>query len=98
MPLKPFAHQRPRVLPNGLPRQRPSAPPSLDAAGFAALAPATLAGLGGLTPLSAGHGDAGGHGQASVEAIKDGTKVSKLIVTCSCGERIEILCAYTPAP
>lgn len=96
MPLQPFAHQRPRVLPNGLPRQRPSPPATLDAASFSALAPATLAGLGGLTHPAAGHGLAGVHGQAAVEAVKDGSKVSKLIVTCRCGERIEILCGYTP--
>lgn len=32
----------------------------------------------------------------SVEAIKEGERVVKLIVTCRCGERIEILCAYGP--
>jgi len=40
-------------------------------------------------------GDAEGH-EPSVEAIKEGDRVTKLIVTCRCGEKIEILCAYAP--
>jgi hypothetical protein len=36
----------------------------------------------------------GGHGDVSIEALKEGERVTKLIVTCRCGERIEILCAY----
>ncbi len=39
----------------------------------------------------------GSHGHdATVEAIKEGERVTKLIVTCKCGEKIEILCAYAP--
>ncbi|CAM2826913.1 hypothetical protein [Rariglobus hedericola] len=34
---------------------------------------------------------AAGH---SVECVKDGDKVVRLIVTCSCGERIEVDCLY----
>jgi hypothetical protein len=30
----------------------------------------------------------------SVECIKQGDKVSMLVVTCSCGEKIEIDCLY----
>lgn len=30
----------------------------------------------------------------SVEAVKEGDKVVRLIVTCGCGERIEIDCLY----
>ncbi|HNC24781.1 MAG TPA: hypothetical protein PLU52_11290 [Opitutaceae bacterium] len=30
----------------------------------------------------------------SVEVIKEGDKVARLIVTCSCGEKIEIDCIY----
>jgi len=40
-------------------------------------------------------GGESGH-EASVEAIKEGDRVTKLIVTCRCGEKIEILCAYAP--
>ncbi len=29
-----------------------------------------------------------------IEVIKQGDKVTRLIVTCSCGERIEVECVY----
>jgi hypothetical protein len=29
-----------------------------------------------------------------VEAVKEGDKIVRLVVTCSCGERIEIDCLY----
>ncbi len=31
-----------------------------------------------------------------IETVKEGEKVVRLIVTCSCGERIEIDCLYPP--
>ena len=31
---------------------------------------------------------------ANVEAIKEGDKVVRLVVTCACGERVEIECLY----
>jgi hypothetical protein len=34
-----------------------------------------------------------GHGP-TVECLKQGDKVTRLIVTCACGERIEIECLY----
>jgi hypothetical protein len=30
-----------------------------------------------------------------IEVVKQGDKVTRLIVTCSCGERIEIDCLYS---
>ncbi len=36
------------------------------------------------------HGDVG----PTVECVKQGEKVMRLIVTCSCGERIEVECIY----
>jgi hypothetical protein len=33
----------------------------------------------------------------TVECIKQGDKVVRLVVTCSCGERIEIECLYQDA-
>lgn len=30
----------------------------------------------------------------SVELIKEGDKVSRIVVTCACGERVEITCLY----
>jgi hypothetical protein len=31
---------------------------------------------------------------ANVEVIKEGDKVVRLIVTCTCGERVEVECLY----
>lgn len=42
---------------------------------------------------AAAHKRTSEHGP-SVEAIKQGDKVVRLVVTCSCGERIEIDCLY----
>jgi len=33
-------------------------------------------------------------GGATVETVKQGDKIVRLIVTCSCGERVEIDCLY----
>jgi len=35
-----------------------------------------------------------GTGQPTVEVVKEGDKVVRLIVVCSCGERVEIDCLY----
>jgi hypothetical protein len=32
----------------------------------------------------------------TVEAVREGDKVVRLIVTCTCGERIEVDCLYPP--
>ena len=48
-----------------------------------------------LGAMSSSHASGPGH-DATVEAIKEGERVVKLIVTCRCGEKIEILCAYAP--
>jgi hypothetical protein len=34
------------------------------------------------------------HGGPNVETVKQGDKIVRLIVTCSCGERIEVECLY----
>lgn len=55
-----------------------------------------------MTPLGNAAGAAGrpaphggGHShQPSVECVKQGDKVTHLVVTCACGERIEIDCLY----
>jgi len=33
----------------------------------------------------------------NIEVVKQGEKVTRLIVTCACGERIEIECLYPAA-
>lgn len=38
-----------------------------------------------------------GGSQPTVEVIKEGDKVVRLIVVCSCGERVEIECLYPGA-
>jgi len=40
------------------------------------------------------HGKDAGPGGATVETVKQGDKIVRLIVHCSCGERIEIDCLY----
>jgi len=41
------------------------------------------------------HAAAHAHGEgAQVEVVKQGDKVTRLLVTCACGERIEIDCLY----
>lgn len=57
-----------------------------------------------LTPPSglAAHGtacaprDSNGnrHGGPTVEAVKQGDKIVRLVVTCVCGERVEVECLY----
>lgn len=37
-----------------------------------------------------------GASSAHVEVVKEGDKVVRLIVSCVCGERIEIECLYSP--
>jgi hypothetical protein len=36
------------------------------------------------------------HTGTNVEVIKEGDKVVRLVVTCACGERVEIDCLYPP--
>jgi hypothetical protein len=53
---------------------------------------------GGPTLGAVGDAHAAGHSSdgsgPSVECIKEGDKVVRLVVTCTCGERIEIECLY----
>lgn len=37
-----------------------------------------------------------GHAGVNVETVREGDKVVRIVVTCSCGERIEIDCLYPP--
>lgn len=49
-------------------------------------------GAGPRPACNAPSAEAGG---ASVETIKEGDKIVRLIVTCACGERVEIECLYS---
>ena len=52
-----------------------------------------LSAVGAVARATAHKHDKEGAG-ASVETVKQGDKIVRLIVTCSCGERIEIDCLY----
>jgi hypothetical protein len=71
---------------SGRPRHDQSALPRIASAGS------------GLTRLHEAHSAAadraGPANGPSVECVKQGDKVVRLIVTCSCGERIEVDCLY----
>ncbi len=38
---------------------------------------------------------AGGPGPA-IEVVKEGEKVVRLVITCACGEKMEVECLYRP--
>lgn len=42
------------------------------------------------------HSHASAGAGPSVEVVKEGDKVVRLIVTCTCGERVEVECLYPP--
>lgn len=66
-----------------VPPLRPMAPPP---AGIAGAAPA--ASRAAAKPIAC----ADSH--PTVEVVKEGDKVVRLVVVCSCGERVEIECLY----
>lgn len=56
---------------------------------------------GGIKPVAAparpaGHGHAAGAptGATKVDCVREGDRVTRIIVTCACGERIEVDCLY----
>ncbi len=57
---------------------------------------ATTSGIGGTPESASGSPTHSGHTAHSphVECIKQGEKVMRLVVTCGCGQRIEIECLY----
>lgn len=60
--------------------------------------PAPLGGAVGVrcgTPRAGGSASPVGGSEPQVEVIKEGDKVVRLIVTCTCGERVEIECLYS---
>lgn len=40
------------------------------------------------------HSHAAGTSKAQVEVVKEGDKIVRIYVTCTCGERLEIECLY----
>jgi len=62
-----------------------------------ALAALTLAPAPGRQPfpaLGTQKPEQSGHGGIQIETVKEGDKVVRLVVTCACGERIEVECIY----
>lgn len=45
------------------------------------------------TPTAPGHTHAAG-GDPTVEVVKEGDKIVRLVVLCTCGQRVEIECLY----
>ncbi len=77
--MKPFLTDRPRV----------HAPILLHTAGETSALGAVLNHAKGNS-----HGQSGGTGTSQVECVRQGDKITRLIVTCGCGERIELDCLY----
>lgn len=61
-------------------------PPGGASASLAPKCDASRAGAGAHAP---------GASSAHVEVVKEGDKVVRLVVTCVCGERVEIECLYS---
>ena len=53
--------------------------------------PAPKVHLGGARPQASASPEVA---SASVETVKEGDKIVRLVVTCACGERVEIECLY----
>lgn len=69
------------------------------------LAVAPLRPMAGPNPMAAqlagaalrnGSAGACANAQPTVDVIKEGDKVVRLVVVCTCGERVEIECLYPP--
>ncbi|HEX2853430.1 MAG TPA: hypothetical protein VHO24_09340 [Opitutaceae bacterium] len=53
------------------------------------------AGLSGYASASPTRGTGGLRtGGPTVEVVKQGDKIMRLVVTCACGERVEVECLY----
>jgi len=59
-----------------------------------ALAPSNAASWQPLPALGAAGPSSGLGGGTQIETIKEGDKVVRLVITCACGERIEVECLY----
>ena len=77
--MKPFLSGRPQVAVTPL--------TSLAGSGLKAAAANSV-------PHAHGGGNSASPGAPQVECVREGDKIVRLIVTCSCGERTEIECLY----
>lgn len=56
------------------------------------LTPASSSSPSPLAPRPAKMGEA----TPVIEAVKEGDKIIRLVITCACGERMEVECIYPP--
>lgn len=61
---------------------------------FASAIPSAAASAASTAARSAPPPTQANHGAPTVEVVKEGDKVVRLIVVCGCGERVEIECLY----
>jgi hypothetical protein len=66
---------------------------NLEVAPLRPLSGTGVHGASSSTPHPAGVG--GKLKGPSVEAVKEGDKIVRLVVTCVCGERVEVECLYS---
>jgi hypothetical protein len=65
----------------------------VDAPGVV-VAPTGFSSAGGM-PHASGHGHAEHAGVTpQIECVREGDRITRMIVVCACGERIEIDCLY----
>lgn len=84
--MKSFLHGRKS---SDSPALRPPAPGSAATVLLGTRVPAAHTHAPGPAHIQPGAG-----APATVEVMKEGDKVVRLIVTCSCGERVEVECLY----
>lgn len=83
--MKPFLHgKKPSPIPT-VGASRPGAMPVSSSV-------PTPPGLGSVV-RGTGAGSALG-GDPAIDVVKEGDKVVRLVITCSCGERMEVECIY----
>ena len=61
---------------------------------FPALAPSPSASRPALPALSSVPSCGSHNDGPQIDVVKEGDKVARLVITCTCGERIEIECLY----
>jgi hypothetical protein len=47
-----------------------------------------------VTPIAGLVHPAPANARPNIEAVKEGDKVVRLVITCACGERMEVECLY----
>jgi hypothetical protein len=86
--MKSFLEGRPAVSRNGSPLNRgDSQLPSFDRGAMDAPVLARAAAASSPAPARE-------HGEKKIETVEAGGVVQKIIITCGCGERIEVHCGY----